>query len=208
MTVVDLSALGAGFQHAAHGSQAVFRAALHALSHPGRVVDVVHDAQVPSQRHAASAALLLALLDSDCGVWLSPGLHGSAAATWLRFHTGCHFVSDPADAHFAWVAAGDVLPPLDRFAHGSDADPERSVTCVIDVAGFRTDNDAAWTLRGPGIPHHAQLQVEGLALEGDTPFEAAWARNHAAFPRGVDIFFASPQHLVGLPRTTAITGAA
>eukprot|EP01035_Chromulina_nebulosa_P040011 gene40011-54094_t len=78
---------------AALGSQSVFRAALHALSHPGRVVELPHDAQTPSRGHAASAALLLALLDPDCTLWLSPSLAGSDAAAWLRFHRGCVLIA-------------------------------------------------------------------------------------------------------------------
>jgi len=66
MKALDLSSLGAGFAQEASGSQAVFRCALTALSHPGRLVHVPPDAQFPAAGHPASAALLLAMLDSDC----------------------------------------------------------------------------------------------------------------------------------------------
>ena len=94
----------AGFDHEAYGSQAVFRTALQALSHPGRPLNVPLNMALPSQGHGAAAALLLGLLDADTAVCLSPGLVGSDAAAWLRFHTGCTEVTDVAKAQFlkAW----------------------------------------------------------------------------------------------------------
>ncbi|MCW5259125.1 phosphonate C-P lyase system protein PhnH [Verminephrobacter eiseniae] len=134
MTASILSSLGAGFSNQALGSQAVFRAVLQALAHPGRSVAVLHDAQTPAVGQRASAAVLLALLDSDCRLWLSPRLAASDAGPWLRFHTGCTLVSEPGLAGFAWVAQGDALPALRSLAQGSDSDPDRSATCVVDVA--------------------------------------------------------------------------
>jgi len=198
-----LSTLGAGFTDAALGSQAVFRSALQALSHPGRIVELSHDAQVPLQGHGASAALLLALLDPDCRLWLSPSLAGSDAAAWLRFHTGCVLVEEPAQAQFAWIGEGDACPPLDAFAQGSDAYPDQSATCVIDVMEVSVPaegNLPRWTLRGPGIQDRNAIAVEGLA----PAFAAQWSANHALFPRGVDVFLAAPRCIVGLPRTTRI----
>jgi len=201
-----LSTLGAGFTDAALGSQAVFRSALQALAHPGHVVELSHDAQVPSQGHGASAALLLALLDPDCRLWLSPSLAGGDAAAWLRFHTGCVLVDAPAQAQFAWIGEGDACPPLDAFAQGSDAYPDQSATCVIDVANVMDVSAPAegsaprWTLRGPGIQERNAIVVEGLA----PAFTTQWSANHALFPRGVDVFLAAPQRIVGLPRTTRI----
>ena len=198
-----LSTLGAGFTDAALGSQAVFRSALQALSHPGRIVELSHDAQVPLQGHGASAALLLALLDPDCRLWLSPSLAGSDAAAWLRFHTGCVLVDEPAQAQFAWIGEGDACPPLDAFAQGSDAYPDQSATCVIDVMEVSVPaegNLPRWTLRGPGIQDRNAIAVEGLA----PAFAAQWSANHALFPRGVDVFLAAPRCIVGLPRTTRI----
>jgi len=205
-----LSTLGAGFTDAALGSQAVFRSALQALAHPGQVVELSHDAQVPSHGHGASAALLLALLDPDCRLWLSPSLAGSDAAAWLRFHTGCVLVDEPAQAQFAWIGEGDACPSLDTFAPGSDAYPDQSATCVIDVidiadvAAPAGDGTPRWTLRGPGIQDRTALAVEGLASTGASAFTAQWSANHALFPRGVDVFLAAPRRIVGLPRTTRI----
>lgn len=182
----------------------MFRAALQALSHPGRVTAVLHDAQTPSRGHAASAGLLLALLDPDCTLWLSPSLAGSDAAVWLRFHTGCVLVDSLTAAQFAWVAQGDECPPLDRFAEGSDACPDQSTTCVIEVEAFEENAARGWTLRGPGIANTRLLAVHGLPGNDPAAFAAQWRANHAAFPRGVDLFLAAPTQIVGLPRTTCI----
>jgi alpha-D-ribose 1-methylphosphonate 5-triphosphate synthase subunit PhnH len=202
MNAPDLSALGAGFSSEAHGSQSVFRAALQALSHPGRCVDVPQDAQVPSAGHPASAAWLLAMLDADCTLWLSPTLAGSDAALWLHFHTGCQLVQDLAQAQFMWVAEPDALPNLATLPQGTEAYPDQSATCVVDVKRLQADvqGQAGWSLRGPGIQNQALLHVEGLPAD----FLAQWSANHARFPRGVDVFLAAQQQLVGLPRTTAI----
>ena len=199
--MTPLASLGAGFSNEAFGSQAVFRAVLQALSHPGLTVAVEHDAQTPAVGHAASAAVLLALLDSDCTLWLSPSLAASDAGAWLRFHTGCTLVADAAQARFVWVAQGDVVPPLDSLALGTDIYPDQSATCVVDVprATVTTaDISDAWHLRGPGIQNVTALQVEGFPDD----FEAQWAANHAVFPRGVDLLLATADHIVGLPRTT------
>ena len=206
MSTTPLASLGAGFSNEAFGSQAVFRAVLQALSHPGRTVAVEHDAQAPAVGHSASAAVLLALLDSDCTLWLSPKLAASDAGAWLRFHTGCTVVADAAQARFVWVAQGDALPALNRLALGTDIYPDQSATCVVDVSRAATTVDAsdAWHLRGPGIQEVAALQVDGLPDD----FEAQWAANHAMFPRGVDLLLGTPDHIVGLPRTTLATRSA
>lgn len=205
--VTPLASLGAGFSNEAFGSQAVFRAVLQALSHPGRTVAVEHDAQTPAVGHAASAAVLLALLDSDCTLWLSPRLVASDAGAWLRFHTGCTLVSDAAQARFVWVAQGDLLPALNSLALGTDIYPDQSATCVVDVlraAATTEDVSDAWHLRGPGIQDVAALQVNGLPDD----FGVQWAANHAVFPRGVDLLLATAGHIVGLPRTMRATRGA
>ncbi|WP_026436241.1 phosphonate C-P lyase system protein PhnH [Acidovorax sp. JHL-9] len=205
MTARVLSALGAGFSSEALGSQKVFRAVLQALSQPGQPVHLDHDAEVPAAGNGASAAALLALLDSDCTLWLSPRLAASDAGPWLRFHTGCQLVLNPGQARFAWVAQGDALPPLSTFAQGSDAYPDQSATCFVDVDRLAVGGGGhgLWRLSGPGIRTAQHLQVSGLPAD----FERQWADNHAAFPRGVDALLATATHVAGLSRTTRIASA-
>src|SRR5262245_22139900 len=102
-SVSDLAALGGGFSAPDFGSQRVFRGALDALSHPGRVVRIESDARTPAGLHSSAAALGLALLDQDTRIWMSRSLP-EAAGTYLRFHTGCVAVTDRAQADFALVS--------------------------------------------------------------------------------------------------------
>jgi alpha-D-ribose 1-methylphosphonate 5-triphosphate synthase subunit PhnH len=104
-------------------------------------------------------------------------------------------------AQFVWVGAGDPLPALQSLRQGSDECPDQSATCVVDVGSLSADAEAQhWTLSGPGIREQALLSVTGLPAD----FAAQWANNHAGFPRGVDLFLATRDALVGLPRTTRI----
>jgi alpha-D-ribose 1-methylphosphonate 5-triphosphate synthase subunit PhnH len=202
----DLSSVVAGFADEAFGSQAVFRSALQALSHPGRPVSVPHEAELPRQGNAASALLLLALLDADCSLWLSPTLSRSDAALWLRFHTGCRLVDTAAEAQFLWIDGADSLPALHTLRQGSEDYPDQSATCVVDVASLESagipadDSISQWTLSGPGIQGSQRLCVAGLPED----FAAQWAGNQAGFPRGVDLFLTTHDQIVGLPRTTRI----
>ena len=208
---VDLSTLGAGFADLARGSQAVFRTALEALSHPGRPCPMHADVDAPARGNPAAAVLLLALLDADSSLWLSPSLAAGDAGSWLRFHTGCALVADAAQAQFVWTTV-DELPALNTLAQGSDAYPDQSATCIVDVADVLAVGEGvelgAWVLRGPGIDGETRLHVGGLAPEAATDFVAQRAANHAGFPRGVDMFLASRDRIVGLPRTTQLSEGA
>ena len=202
----NLSEVGAGFGNETLGSQSVFRSALNALSQPGRWRPVVHDAQSPAQANSAAAGVLLALLDADCNVWASPALAGGPALAWLRFHTGCQIVSDPSQAHFAWIAAGDAVPSLNDFSWGSDAYPDSACTVVLELdaptgaARATSENLLCAMLTGPGIAIGQRVDLAGLPAD----FAGHWTQMHAAFPRGVDVFLAQGDSILGLPRTTAM----
>lgn len=202
MNTHDLQQVRAGFHDTALGSQAVFRSALRALSHPGRLIELPRVAELPRHGFGAAALLLLALLDSDCTLWISPSLAKTDAAAWLRFHTGCIPVDTPAAARFLWVGLGDATPCLADLPLGSDDYPDQSATCVIEVQALSGGDsaDLPWTLTGPGIAGECSLGVRGLPDD----FESQWDRNHASFPRGVDLFLATPTHIAGLPRTTRV----
>jgi alpha-D-ribose 1-methylphosphonate 5-triphosphate synthase subunit PhnH len=199
----ELQRVVPGFNDPVMGSQAVFRCALQALALPGRPVDIPEAAQLPTKGHRSAAMVLLALLDSDCAVWLSPSLRDSDTRAWLRFHTGCRCVDDPAQAGFLWLAEGDAWPPLALMDAGSDHYPDQSATCVMEVAAFEGEDASSWHLDGPGIDGSRRLATRGLPMD----FEQQWSANHAGFPRGVDVFLAAPAQLVGLPRSTRLSRA-
>jgi alpha-D-ribose 1-methylphosphonate 5-triphosphate synthase subunit PhnH len=200
MKTEDLQQVRPGFHDAALGSQAVFRTALSALSHPGRVIEMPDVSALPRHGHGAAAVLLQALVDSDCAVWLSPSLAGTDAAAWLRFHTGCRWAASPAAARFLWVAEGDAMPALSSLDAGTDAYPDQSATCVVEVGALDGAETDGFVLTGPGISTEQALSVHGLPDD----FVTQWEANHARFPRGVDLFLATTTHIAGLPRTTRV----
>lgn len=203
----DWSGLGAGFSDLATGSQSVFRCVLQAWSHPGRCVPLQSDAQHPPVGHRTSAAVLLAMLDAETRLWLSPTLAGSAVEHWLRFHTGCVVVPSASDADWIWAAHLDELPPLAELPTGSDVCPESAATCIVDVDGLSNmPVPTAWQLSGPGILNTAPLTITDESGNPDALAQLATLRtaNHALFPRGVDVLLATATHVVGLPRTTSL----
>ena len=193
MSAIDLAAVLPGFDDPAFDAQAVFRAALQALSRPGILVDCGRAAP-----YSALYSLGLALLDQDTGVWVSPAARSLAAS--LRFHTGCALVDDCASADYLLVGAVNEMPALDRLALGSDEAPHRSATLIVEVDELSADG--GWTLSGPGIPGTARLNVPALGAA----FLAEWQANARSFPRGVDLFLCCGGRLCGLPRTTRIEG--
>lgn len=200
---IELKRLAPGFADPALQSQTVFRSALRAFSHPGSVQtlsmnEALAGMRAPEGADPAAAALLLALLDQDCKLWLSPQFAHSDALAWLRFHTGCVAVTQPDQADFLWVAQANELPDLRDCGRSSAEYPDQGATCVVQVQGFQTDD--GWTLRGPGINGASALQVAGL---GDG-FVAQWQAQKQHFPCGVDMLFTHQNSLVGLPRSTQI----
>jgi alpha-D-ribose 1-methylphosphonate 5-triphosphate synthase subunit PhnH len=184
----------------------VFRQALDGRSHPARLqtldaTTALKGMQAPLGADPAAAALLLALLDQDCKLWLSPGWAQSDAAAWLRFHTGCSVVQDAAQANFAWIASASEVPALHVFAQGSAEYPDQGATCIVQVESLDASAQP-WTLRGPGIQDSRQLHISGLPPD----FCTQWRNSQTHFPCGVDMFFTHGQAFVGLPRSTRIEG--
>lgn len=206
MTTIELSELGAGFNDIALGSQSVFRTALEALSYPGRPVVIEVAFEPPTAAHASSSGLLLALLEPGSLLWLSPSLINTDAATWIVFHTNCKITPHQHEADFAWIKHWDELPTLECFALGTDEYPDHSTTCVLDLAGpsVTTVATPSITLTGPGIANTSTIELLAATSAQAQSFVEQWANNHACFPRGIDLFFATSTGLIGLPRTTRI----
>jgi alpha-D-ribose 1-methylphosphonate 5-triphosphate synthase subunit PhnH len=157
--------------------------------------------QVPENAHAAAAALLLAILDQDCKVWLSDGFASSHAGAWLRFHTGCTLVTHSIEADFVWVANPNEIPAFENLAQGNAQYPELSATCVVQVMGFETTPTAdAWTLSGPGVNGSRQLKLVGLPQN----FVSGRSNSQVHAPCGIDFFFTHNNSLIGLPRSTQV----
>ena len=193
-----LAATSPGFAAPGRNAQAVFRAALTALSEPGRVIDLPVELDTGLPVGSAALAVLLALADGDTPLWLDA--RASDAAGFFGFHTGAPLVPTPQAARFALIADATGCPPFHRFALGEEEYPDRSATLIIEVT--RLAEGGPLILSGPGIADRRQLSLGGLAPS----FLVDWAANHAAFPRGVDIFFTCGTRLCGLPRSIRLEG--
>jgi len=194
-SLVDLSAIGRGFADLALDSQSVFRLVLSAISRPGQIQQAATDIESPAGLHPASAAVLLALLDQDTRLWLSPAFSGGLAASYLRFHTGCVITENPIAADFVLAQPGE-LPRLSELSQGSEEYPERSATVVLQIDALT--NEGGWRLSGPGIDGQAVLNVSGMGAL----FLDDWRESQQLFPRGVDLIFTSADRLAAMPRTT------
>ena len=205
MMAMNLSEVGAGFQDIALGSQSIFRAALEALSYPGRHVTVNALFEAPAAANLSSSGLLLALLEPGSRLWLSPSLVGTDAAAWIVFHTNCEITQHPSDAEFAWIKNWKELPKFSSLCLGTDEYPDHSTTCVVDVMPSH-DNvpPSLFTLTGPGIKDFATIELQFMSPSERETFIQERSLNHALFPCGVDLFLATAQGLIGLPRTTCI----
>jgi alpha-D-ribose 1-methylphosphonate 5-triphosphate synthase subunit PhnH len=187
-----------GFAEPSLDSQRVFRATLEAMARPGTIMRVPATIEPPTPLDRVTAALLLALADQDTPLWLDHAACNAETEAWLRFHCGCPIVSAPELANFAVIADPAAMPPLAAFPCGSDEYPDRSATVIIQVPSLTAGG--AWILKGPGIRHRAELTVAGLAPD----FKDQAGANHALFPRGVDLVFASGDQIVALPRSTRL----
>ena len=206
MTAHSLQDIAPGFVDITVQSQGVFRSALDALARPGsiaRLPSVPANPVLPGGSSAA-ASLLLALLDQDCSLWVSPALAAGHGAAWLRFHTGCTITCDHRTADFVWAASFLELPPLSDLKQGSAEYPDQSATCVVDVVGWQlgapTDPRAV-ELRGPGIRDVLCLCVDGL----DRHFVQQHHAMQLHAPCGVDIYCCSGDALMGLPRSVRLS---
>ena len=189
-----------GFADPVADSQRTFRAVLEAMSRPGTIVAAPVLTNAPAPLGPVAASLLLTLVDYETPLWLDPLARQPAVVDYLRFHCGCPLVDDPARASFALVVDALSMPPLSAFHAGSDEYPDRSATVIIALPSL--DGGGVWHLKGPGIRDQAILRAGHLP-----PAFKSWVRdNHALFPRGVDLLFAAPAHLAGLPRSTQLEG--
>ncbi|WP_316298220.1 phosphonate C-P lyase system protein PhnH [Clavibacter michiganensis] len=190
-----------GFGDATRGAQAAFRALLDALAHPTRIQPLTGPAEAPAGLGPGLGAVALTVLDEESALWLDPRRAADDEVTsWLTFHTGVRLVTAASDADFV-LADPASLPPLAALAAGTDEEPHRSATALLDV------RDAAGTMRiraeGPGIDGHAIAD----APWADEGFLDAWRANGERFPRGGDLLLVDAGSVAALPRTTRLRAA-
>ncbi len=199
---MSTSAIARGFADPVHDSQKVFRCALDAMAHPGRIAKLPAHLDPPTPLFATSASLLLALADYETSVWLDDTLaEVPVVAEFIRFHTGTRLTRARREAEFAVIAEPEHMPPLTAFASGTPEYPDRSTTLIIQVA---TLANRGWQLTGPGIRERAAFSAAPVP----TDFVQQFAANRARFPLGVDLIFATRTEIAALPRTCRIVETA
>ena len=188
-TLPTSNALAGGFTDPARQSARAFRAALAALSQPGRI-ETLTGAQPPAPLSVAAGTLLLVLADTTTGLYLVPTHDLKPVRDWIIFHTGAGFVT----AERATLALGswDDLQPINRFAIGLPDYPDRSATLIVEMPGLHPQGAR---LTGPGIASQSHLSLPDIA---------AFQRNRLLFPLGLDFFFTADDRVAGLPRTTKV----
>lgn len=186
------SDLTPGFAAPVTDAQKTFRAVLDAMAHPGADYAVA-PLDAPAPLHPAAAAVLLTLVDHETPLWLDPA--AGAAAPWISFHTGAPRAADPAGCAFALALS---LPDLAHLPSGTDEAPEASATVILQVARFGTG--PRFRLTGPGLRASSLVAIDGLPAD----FVGIWRRNHALFPRGVDLILCAGDRVAALPRSVAI----
>lgn len=188
-----MTRLTPGFADPVLDAQASFRAILEAMSRPGRVQRIEARIAPPAPLCTSAGAALLSLADADTPLWLDAG---ETVAEWLRFHCGAPITADIGAARFA-LACG-TAPFLGALDIGTDEDPQLGATLILQVGGLVAGE--GWHLTGPGIQHEHRLRVLGAPAN----FVAAWARNQALFPRGVDVLLCAGDRIAALPRSVMI----
>ncbi|MDP3950280.1 phosphonate C-P lyase system protein PhnH [Microbacterium sp.] len=190
-----------GLPHPVQDAQRVFRAVLDALARPTAPQFVNAAVEPPTPLGATVGAVILTLCDEQTPIWLDAGLRAAPeVGAWIVFHTGARIVDVPAEALFVIASSSETAPALSELTRGTDEEPHRSATLIIDARGCAGIDDL--TATGPGIREAAEWDGAGLPAG----FLPQWQANRALYPCGVDLLLAEETTVRGLPRTTVLTG--
>ncbi|HME24629.1 MAG TPA: phosphonate C-P lyase system protein PhnH [Acetobacteraceae bacterium] len=185
-----------GFADPVGEAQATFRAVLGAMARPGKMHRVGERLTAPAPLDPATASVLLTLVDNETKLWLDT--HAAAARDWLAFHCGAAIIEALDEAAFAVALS---LPDLAALPAGTHETPEDSATLILQIAALGTGT--RYRLSGPGLREPTLLAADGLPAG----FATAWQRNHALYPRGVDIILCAGVTLTALPHSVSIEEA-
>ncbi|MFB9263491.1 phosphonate C-P lyase system protein PhnH [Bradyrhizobium erythrophlei] len=200
--MTTVAELPAGFADKVLSAQSTFRSVMDAMARPGSVQRITATAGTPAAMMRGSAAIALTLFDHDTPIWLDAAISATSdVAKWLKFHTSAPVIADASIASFALIGDAKNLPPLDRFAFGSNEYPNRSTTLILQIDSLT--QGPAFELKGPGIDGtallHAMIQPRDL-------FERLTV-NEALFPRGIDVVLVHDDTIVAIPRTTRLVAS-
>ncbi|MCA6119345.1 phosphonate C-P lyase system protein PhnH [Bradyrhizobium sp. WSM 1738] len=196
--MTTVAELPAGFADKVLSAQSTFRSVMDAMARPGGVQRIRAQAGTPAPMMHGTAAIALTLFDHDTPIWLDGAMSATPdAAKWLKFHTSAPVIAEPSVCSFAVIGDARSLPPLDRFALGSNEYPDRSTTLILQVDSLTSG--PAYELTGPGIDGASVLQamIPANLLE-------LLAINATLFPRGIDVVLVHDDAIVAIPRTTRL----
>lgn len=195
------NALDGGFVRPVLDAQATFRTLMDAMARPASILDLEALTAPPSSLGATAGAIACTLVDADTTVWLDDTFgKNDTLSSWLAFHTGARLVPACAEAAFALIGSCRSMPPLDRFAQGSQEYPDRSATLILQLEAL--DGGGPLAFEGPGIKGRATIAPIGLPED----FARQWTENRARFPRGVDLILAGGDAVACLPRSARLVG--
>lgn len=167
-------------------NHATFTALMWALSHPGR------PQRLPESGLRAFDAIGHALIDLETS-YFTPDAELAA----LLARTGARTLpAAQARYQFFPQLSAELLPTLEHVPIGTYAAPDEAATLLI---GCTLGTGRRCLLRGPGIPTHTELRVDGLP-PGFWELRARTIR----YPLGWDVFLVAGDQVLGLPRTTVI----
>lgn len=182
--------LSGGFSDAPVDAAHAFRAALSAMARPGRI-ERIAGARPPAPLSVAAGTLILTLCDPEAPVHLAGAHDTPEIRAWIAFHSGAAIVPR-SDAAFA-IGTWDALAPLQGYRSGTAEYPDRSATLIVEMPSLLPEGAR---LTGPGIRDSARLSL---------PDPAAFVRNAALFPLGLDFFLTAGDRMAALPRTTKVS---
>lgn len=192
---VDLDTIAPGFENPATDSQKAFRAILDAMSRPGRIYGAGQRLSPMPALHRATAAAAMTLIDFETPLWTDLAADAPERA-WLTFHCGAPLTEDAAGADFALITRPAEMPPMESFRCGTEDQPHRSATVIIQVEGL--DSNGGKGFSGPGIETIHRLDPKGLP-------DHFWEHRRqmaAMFPMGTDVLFTCNDKIAAMPRTT------
>lgn len=193
-----MSEIAAGFADQALDSARAFRLMLDAMARPGRIVSMPTAIEPPLPLLPTAATICLTLCDYDTPLWLDETYRTAAVLDYLRFHSGAPVVEDMSAATFLLCSPASAALVLAAANCGTAEYPDTSATLIIQLPTFPPDEYL--TLKGPGIDGTQVFSTCGLAPH----FWDRMADNHALFPLGSDVYFATSGEIAALPRSTQI----
>lgn len=177
-----------------HDGRAAFLACMRALCSPGTPIELPSRPAVSECPELdGAAAVLLALLDRGLGLGAVGGDAVGRTAARVCALTGAESVD--AGAADWLVVHGPAATAISQARRGTRREPESGATLVIATS----DDARPLRLEGPGLPAPTtcfvpldMLSVHALTAANANP------------PTGVDVLIATPECLIGLPRSVTV----